>query len=129
MKLIASKRSNATLGYSSRSQSGVVFRASSVPRAQVVYKAQIIKSQMEYQIRREIEIQAHLRHVNILRLYGFFHDSERLYFMLEFAPGGDIYGVMRESPGGRFPEHIAATYIAQVARALAHMHRKHVIHR
>ena len=30
---------------------------------------------MEHQLRREIEIQSHLRHPNILRLYGYFYDE------------------------------------------------------
>ena len=33
---------------------------------------------MEHQLRREIEIQSHLRHPNILRLYGYFYDEVRL---------------------------------------------------
>lgn len=82
---------------------------------------------MENQVRREIEIQSHLRHKNILRLYGYFHDDDRVYFILEYAPGGDVYKKLRDA--GRFSEERAARYIAQVASALVHMHRKHVIHR
>ena len=33
---------------------------------------------MERQLRREIEIQSHLRHPNILRLYGYFYDEVQL---------------------------------------------------
>lgn len=93
----------------------------------VVYKGQIVESRMEFQIRREIEIQSNLRHVNILRLYGYFHDDERIYFLLEYAPGGDVYKHLRDAV--RFPEERAARYISQVAAALTHMHKKHVIHR
>jgi len=32
---------------------------------------------VEHQLRREIEIQSHLRHPNILRLYGYFYDAVR----------------------------------------------------
>ena len=34
-------------------------------------------SQVEHQLRREIEIQSHLRHPNILRLFGYFYDESR----------------------------------------------------
>ena len=34
-------------------------------------------SQVEHQLRREIEIQSHLRHPNILRLFGYFYDETR----------------------------------------------------
>lgn len=52
----------------------------------VLFKKQIQRDNVEHQVRREIEIQSHLRHPNILRLYGFFHDSARIYLILEYAP-------------------------------------------
>eukprot|EP00892_Ulva_mutabilis_P005075 jgi/Ulvmu1/293/UM001_0297.1 len=93
----------------------------------VILKDQIKKSRMEYQVRREVEIQANLRHPNILRMYGYFHDDERMYLILEFASGGDVYKHLREA--GRFPEKRASRYIAQVTSALVQMHKKHIIHR
>lgn len=42
---------------------------------QVLFKSQLAQSNVEHQLRREIEIQSHLRHVNILRLYGYFYDK------------------------------------------------------
>eukprot|EP00850_Spirogloea_muscicola_P026324 SM006717S20270 [mRNA] locus=s6717:69:497:- [translate_table: standard] len=41
----------------------------------VLFKNQLAQSQVEHQLRREIEIQSHLRHANILRLYGYFYDA------------------------------------------------------
>jgi serine/threonine protein kinase len=40
-----------------------------------LFKAQLQQSNVEHQLRREVEIQAHLRHPNILRLYGYFYDK------------------------------------------------------
>ncbi|KAF8755137.1 kinase-like protein [Rhizoctonia solani] len=50
-----------------------------------LYKSEIVQCQVEKQIRREIEIQQNLRHPNVLRLYGYFHDTKRIFLMLEFA--------------------------------------------
>lgn len=47
---------------------------------QVLFKSQLTQSNVEHQLRREIEIQSHLRHVNILRLYGYFYD--KVFFQL-----------------------------------------------
>lgn len=44
---------------------------------QVIQKAHLKACNMQHQLRREIEIQGHLRHPNILRLYGFFYDKVR----------------------------------------------------
>lgn len=55
-------------------------RSTHVPnqcRAQVLFKSQLQQSNVEHQLRREIEIQSHLRHPNILRLYGYFYDKAR----------------------------------------------------
>lgn len=44
---------------------------------------------MENQLRREIEIQSHMRHPHILRLFGWFHDPKKIYLILEFAAKGN----------------------------------------
>jgi hypothetical protein len=35
----------------------------------------LAKSNVENQLRREIEIQAHLKHENVLKMHGFFYDE------------------------------------------------------
>jgi len=76
---------------------------------------------VEKQVRREIEIQQNLRYVyphslqlsisscgligrhpNILRLYGYFHDSKRIFLVLEFAAEGELYRQL--SKKGKFSE-------------------------
>lgn len=94
----------------------------------VLYKSELQQgSGVEKQVRREIEIQSNLRHPNILRLFGHFHDPKRIFLILEFAGQGELYKLLRKE--SRFPEWKAAQYIAQMASALKYLHRKHVIHR
>lgn len=94
----------------------------------VMYKSELQQgSGVEKQVRREIEIQSNLRHPNILRLYGHFHDPKRIFLILEFAGQGELYKLLRKA--SRFPEWKAAQYVAQMASALRYLHRKHVIHR
>lgn len=71
----------------------------------VIFKEQLERNNVEHQLRREIEIQSHLRyqtlqccycskswrliqlhlkrHPNVLRMYGFFHDRTRVFLILE----------------------------------------------
>ena len=94
----------------------------------VLYKSELQQGTgVEKQVRREIEIQSNLRHPNILKLYGHFHDSKRIFLILEFAGKGELYKHLRRE--NRFPEWKAAQYIAQMASALRYLHKKHVIHR
>ena len=72
----------------------------------VLFKNQLQKAGVEHQLRREIEIQSHLRHPNILRLYGYFYDQTRVYLILEFAAKGEIYKELQKR--GRFDEGRAA---------------------
>ncbi|KAI1423991.1 kinase-like domain-containing protein [Xylaria sp. FL1777] len=93
----------------------------------VLHKSELQQARIKSQVRREIEIQSNLRHPNILKLYNHFHDSKRIFLVLEFAGQGELYKHLRKA--GRFSEPEAAKYIAQMAEALAYLHRKHVIHR
>lgn len=93
----------------------------------VLFKKQLEKAGVEHQLRREVEIQSHLRHPNILRLYGYFHDTARVYLILEFAPKGELYGELQRC--GTFDDQRSATYIMELADALNYCHSKNVIHR
>ncbi|XP_030634970.1 aurora kinase A [Chanos chanos] len=93
----------------------------------VLFKKQLEKAGVEHQLRREVEIQSHLRHPNILRLYGYFHDASRVYLILEFAPKGELYSELQRC--GTFDNQRSATYIMELADALNYCHSKNVIHR
>ncbi|VEU41004.1 unnamed protein product [Pseudo-nitzschia multistriata] len=93
----------------------------------VLYKSQLLKAGVEHQLRREIEIQSHLRHSNILRMYGYFYDSKRIYLILEYSPGGELYKRLVQKV--HFSERSSARYISDLATALDFCHTKHVIHR
>lgn len=93
----------------------------------VLFKSQLMKACVEHQLRREVEIQSHLKHPNILRLYGYFYDAKRVFLILEYAPQGELYKHLQKA--GRFDEVKASTYISQLTSALDYCHSKKVIHR
>lgn len=93
----------------------------------VLQKSQLLKAGVEHQLRREIEIQSHLRHKNILRMYGYFYDAKRIYLILEYSTGGELYKKL--TARGRFSERVSACYTSDLSKALRFCHIKHVIHR
>ncbi|XP_048374303.1 aurora kinase B [Sphaerodactylus townsendi] len=93
----------------------------------VLFKSSLEKDSLEHQLRREIEIQSHLRHPNILRLYNYFDDKKRVYLILEYAPRGEVYKELQKCQ--RFDEVTSATYMEEMADALLYCHGKKVIHR
>ncbi|PKK69738.1 serine/threonine-protein kinase aurora-1-like protein [Rhizophagus irregularis] len=93
----------------------------------VIFKKEFRENNMIEQLKREVEIQSHLRHSNILRLYGYFHDKHRVFLVLEYAENGELYKNLQKD--GPFTEHKAASYISQIAAALVYLQKKKVIHR
>lgn len=75
----------------------------------VIHKEQLEKYNILHQLRREMEIQISLKHPNILRLYGWFYDDQRVFLILEYAHNGELYKELRKR--GRFSEKQAATVI------------------
>ena len=88
---------------------------------------------MEKQLQREIEIQSHLRHPHILRLFGWWHDEKKIYLILEYAGKGktkdiklsynwltifvgELYKELTSQ--GRLSEFRTTTIIYEVADAL-----------
>ncbi|KAM9324839.1 aurora kinase A-B-like [Gastrophryne carolinensis] len=92
----------------------------------VLFKSQMEKAGVDHQLLREVEIQSHLRHPNILRLYGYFHDATRVYLILDYAPRGELYRELQRCTC--FDDQRSATYITELADALLYCHSKKVIH-
>eukprot|EP00727_Mastigamoeba_balamuthi_P002503 m51a1_g1225 putative aurora kinase a (328) ;mRNA; f:512704-514080 len=93
----------------------------------VLFKQQLVNSGVEHQLRREVEIQMHLRHPNVLRMFGYFYDDTRVFLILEYCRGGELYRELRKQ--GTFSEPRSARYIKQLSDALDYCHKRHVIHR
>ncbi|XP_047180840.1 serine/threonine-protein kinase Aurora-3-like isoform X2 [Vigna umbellata] len=79
----------------------------------VISKEQLEKYKIHHQLRREMEIQYSLKHPNVLRLYGWFHDSDNVFLILEYAHNGELYKEL--SRKGHFSEQQAATGRLKIA--------------
>ena len=61
------------------------------------------------------------RHPFVVKLYYAFQDHEKLYLILEYAQGGELFERMRSEH--MFPEETAAFYMAEMVLALEHLHK------
>jgi serine/threonine protein kinase len=93
----------------------------------ILFKSQLTKANVQHQLVREIEIQCHLNHPNILKLYNYFVDEKKVYLILEYSLNGELYKRLQDKK--RFSEKQSAIYTFQIADALHHCHSKNVIHR
>lgn len=60
------------------------------------------------------------RHPFVVKLYYAFQDHEKLYLILEYAQGGELFEHLRTER--MFPEDTAAFYMAEMVLALEHLH-------
>ena len=72
----------------------------------VINKKRLLKESLKCinQVRREIEIQSHLHHPNILSIYNFFWDKKNIYLVIEYAMGGELFQILHNEENGRFTE-------------------------
>jgi len=95
----------------------------------ILKKRRVDRLHIQNHVAHEIQIQGHMKHPNILRLFGFFWDASRIYLILEHAAGGDLAGLLEKQPKCRLKEANTVFFICQLLSAIEHCHRFHVIHR
>ncbi|XP_015112038.1 serine/threonine-protein kinase Aurora-2 [Diachasma alloeum] len=95
----------------------------------VLFKTDIKKRNLKQQVLKEIEIHSHLKHPNILRMYGWFQDEKRIYMVMELTPSGDLLARMQLEPWKKFSEPVAASYLRELTEAIKYIHKKQIIHR
>lgn len=95
----------------------------------ILSKRQITKHNYQNNIRREIEIMSHLSHDNITKLYGFFWDNKRIYLIMEYVSGGELYKQLGQQIGKKFSEDVVRRYTRQLISAFQYLHGKNVMHR
>lgn len=95
----------------------------------VINKTEASKLKSEKLIVREIKIHSFIEHKNIIKLYGFFHDEDNIYLILEYASEGEIYKVLKNSPGGHFSEEKSSVYVKQVLEAFIYLQENNILHR
>ena len=66
-------------------------------------------------------------HPNIIKLYGFFHDDNNVYLILELGSQGQLYQVIRQKK--RLSEATVIFIIRQLCEAVKYLHSLNVIHR
>ena len=90
----------------------------------------ILRMGLVEQLQREITLQhrASQGTRRITRLFAYFWDATTIFLVLEYAEGGDLRAALAAA-GGCFSPSDAATCVADVAEALAHLHRFGITHR
>lgn len=60
----------------------------------ILKKKYIIEKHQVQHIMTEKRILAEIEHPFLVKLYSSFQDEKKLYFVLEYCPGGDLFGLL-----------------------------------
>lgn len=91
-----------------------------------VSKQKILKSGLTAQVKREISIMRRLHHPHIMKLYEVLATKAKIYFVMEFAKGGELFAKIEK---GRFSEDLSRKYFQQLISAVGYCHSRGVFHR
>lgn len=93
----------------------------------VLDRSAIIKHKMADQIKREISIMKLVRHPYVVRLHEVLASRTKIYIILEFITGGELFDkIVRH---GRLSEAEARIYFQQLIEGVDYCHSKGVYHR
>jgi protein kinase A len=90
-------------------------------------KREIIKMKQVQHIVQEKSILMEISHPFIVNMLCSFQDDKKLYLVLEFVIGGEMFTHLRSA--GRFPNDVAKFYHAELVLAFDYLHSKDIIYR
>eukprot|EP00472_Partenskyella_glossopodia_P005046 CAMPEP_0197536148 /NCGR_PEP_ID=MMETSP1318-20131121/53057_1 /TAXON_ID=552666 /ORGANISM="Partenskyella glossopodia, Strain RCC365" /LENGTH=553 /DNA_ID=CAMNT_0043093955 /DNA_START=117 /DNA_END=1778 /DNA_ORIENTATION=- len=93
----------------------------------VLHKANVIKRNQVEHTRTERNVLEYIRHPFIVTLRYAFQTKLKLYFVLDYCPGGELFFHLGRA--GRFPESRAKFYAAQITLALQYLHDLGIVYR
>lgn len=67
-------------------------------------------------------------HPNIVRLHFAFQDEDRLYLVMDYINGGQLFNVLRDGDSVA-DEKLARFYMAELVLALEYLHDNNIVHR
>ncbi|PKA60441.1 CBL-interacting protein kinase 9 [Apostasia shenzhenica] len=93
----------------------------------VLDKNLVLRHKMIEQIKREISTMKLIKHPNVIQLYEVMASKTKIYMVMEFVDGGELFDKIVNS--GRLKEDEARRYFQQLINAVDYCHSRGVYHR
>jgi len=104
-------------------------KSKAVYALKAMMKSEIVAHKQQANVINEKDIMIKSNHPFILRLYQTFKDSKKLYMLLEFVQGGELFSVLHTAQGDGVPDHQAKFYGAGILLAIGYLHSKDIAYR
>jgi len=95
----------------------------------VLEKQDMIERKKVQRCLTEREILSSARHPFIVTMYASFQDEDKLYMIMEYCAGGELFRVLQMQPSRCLCESSVRFYIAEVLLALEYLHKMGVVYR
>ncbi|XP_042958122.1 CBL-interacting serine/threonine-protein kinase 3-like [Carya illinoinensis] len=93
----------------------------------ILDKEKVLKHKMAEQIEREIATMKLIKHPNVIRLYEVMGSKTKIFIVMEFVTGGELFDKIVNH--GRMREDEARRYFQQLINAIDYCHSRGVYHR
>jgi len=93
----------------------------------ILRKTHLVKRRQIERTRTERKVLSAVNHPFIMKLHYAFQNPEKLYLVLDYCPGGELF--FHLSRFRRFPERVARFYAAELLLAIGHLHKRGIIYR
>lgn len=92
----------------------------------MIDKEKVMKVGLIEQIKREISVMRIARHPNVVELYEVMATKTRIYFVMEYCKGGELFNKVAK---GKLRDDVAWKYFYQLINAVDFCHSREVYHR
>eukprot|EP00349_Pseudokeronopsis_sp_Brazil_P002103 CAMPEP_0202960330 /NCGR_PEP_ID=MMETSP1396-20130829/4475_1 /ASSEMBLY_ACC=CAM_ASM_000872 /TAXON_ID= /ORGANISM="Pseudokeronopsis sp., Strain Brazil" /LENGTH=106 /DNA_ID=CAMNT_0049679473 /DNA_START=258 /DNA_END=578 /DNA_ORIENTATION=+ len=93
----------------------------------IIKKSSLVHKEKLKHIWNERKILEKTNHPFIVRLRYAFQNEKKLFFVIDYCPGGDLYFYIKNI--GRFNENSAKFYAATILLALENLHKNGIVYR
>ncbi|KAJ6895339.1 hypothetical protein NC651_021749 [Populus alba x Populus x berolinensis] len=93
----------------------------------ILDKEKVLKHKMAEQIKREVATMKRIKHPNVVRLYEVMGSKTKIFIVLEYVTGGELFDKIVNH--GRMREDEARGYFHQLINAVDYCHSRGVFHR
>lgn len=115
------------IGRGDFSHVNLVMQSGCFAAMKVYQKAKLDRPTKLKQIKNELNIHMQIKYPFIIQMFLSMEDSHYIYYILEYAPGGDLYSLLRRHR--RLNDESARFYASQIILAIEHLHGERIIFR
>ena len=93
----------------------------------ILKKSEIIRLKQVEHIKSEVSLLLTIAHPFVVNLISHFQDDRKLYMVLEYVPGGELFSHLRRE--GRFNNDASKFYAGEITLAFQNLHKQMVVYR